>query len=92
MIDLYLEVLKGRLMATKKLLQQKLVRCLRIEIPLFNKRKFRINDCPVFWMAIFMRFYGEIPESTEDKRWEILLHDLKGLRLLSQLIGAKRYW
>ena len=41
---------------------------------------------------IFVRFFGWSPDGLEDKRWDTLLHELKGMRLLHQLLGRPRYW
>lgn len=79
-------------MPKRSRLQKRLVRCLTLEIRQFHRGKHDIKNCPVFWCRTFCRFWREVPVDTKDPRWDVLLHELKGLRLLSQLLNRKRYW
>lgn len=72
--------------------QKRLVRCLRIELKAPIRTKFRINDCPMLWIRIFTRYWADMPKNNDDPRWNIILHELKGLRLVAHYCGRPKYW
>lgn len=46
----------------------------------------------MFWIPVFIRYFGWPPEHLEDPEWDLLLHQLKGLRLLNKMLGRSPYW
>lgn len=60
--------------------QRRLVRCMRIELAALGQ--FGLH--PPIWVRIFRRFWGDVPIHNEDPRWDVILHELKGLRLFAQ--------
>lgn len=65
--------------------QKKLVRCMRIELQAHAHTGYGSN-CPQLWGRIFARFWNDLPEDSEDPRWDIILHELRGLKLLNQYV------
>ena len=45
----------------------------------------------IFWNGIFVRFYSACPKGRNDARWDTLLHQLNGQRLLAQHLGINGY-
>lgn len=71
---------------------KRLIRCVRVEIRLYERERLPLSRSSLLWNGIFSRFYGiHPPRGPKDPRWDELLHGLRGLRLVSQLLGDKRY-
>lgn len=76
----------------RALAKKQLARNLALALPGARCEKFDIAHCACFWGRIFRQQFGDAPSGTNDPRWDALLHELRGLRLMNQLLERPPYW